>query len=346
MKKVAIVGHFGFGLNYCDGQTVKTKNLAKELDSRYGEDEVLKLDTHGGLKRILKIIISLVKIQKQCKNVLILPAYNGLKIIAPVLALCKKHSDCSLHYAVVGGWLPVYLDKNQFLKRSLLQFDAIYVETSTMKQELEKRGLHNVLVMANFKDLTPLKKEQLSNHTTKPFRLCTFSRVMAEKGIGDAITLVKQINEQCENVVYQLDIYGPVDPQQQEWFQATTDALPDYIRYCGTVPPEQSVAALQDYDFLLFPTKYYTEGVPGTIIDAYASGIPVISCRWMNFADVVDHGITGWGYEFDNLDALKELLLQLPGRTEEFASMRLNCLKKAEDFLPCNAVAPLIKNLK
>ena len=346
MKKIAIVGHFGYGYTYYDGQTVKTKNLACELDTCFGENEVVKLDTHGGLKSICKIILNLLKIQRKCQNVLILPAYNGLKVIAPVLALCKSFSGCALHYAVVGGWLPVYLDKKQFLKKALLKFDGIYVETSTMKRELEKRGFHNVTVMVNFKDLKILEKEELTDPSKELFRLCTFSRVMMEKGIGDAAMLIRQINDQCKKVVYQLDIYGPVDPQQQEWFQNLTASFPDYVRYCGAVPPEKSVQTLRNYDCLLFPTKYYTEGVPGTIIDAYASGLPVISSRWMNFEDVVDHGVTGWGYEFDDLDALKELLLQLPNRTAELAQMRLNCLKKAESFLPRSAIAPLLNNLK
>lgn len=345
MKKAAVVGHFGFGHEYCDGQTVKTKTIAHELEARFGEDEVLKLDTHGGLKRTLKIILYLLKIKKQYSNVIILPAHNGLKVIAPVLAFGKRSSNCSLHYAVVGGWLPIYIDKYCFLKKALMRFKAIYVETSTMKRELEERGFHNVVVMANFKELIPLEKDQLSNHTSPPFKLCTFSRVMKEKGICDAVNLIRQINEQSEQLQYQLDIYGPVDPLQQEWFDTLSASFPNYIRYCGVAAPERSVEVLRNYDFLLFPTKFYTEGVPGTIIDAYASGLPVIASNWMNFEDVVEHNVTGWGYDFDNIEALKELLLNLPNYAPQFSQMRENCCNKASEFLPHNAIVPLINNL-
>lgn len=54
MKKVAIIGHFGFGLNCLDGQTIKTKILRDELESEYGKSQIQCFDTHGGVKTLLK----------------------------------------------------------------------------------------------------------------------------------------------------------------------------------------------------------------------------------------------------------------------------------------------------
>ena len=48
MKKVCVIGSFGFNKNLLNGQTIKTKIIAKELSSSLGEDQVLKIDTHGG----------------------------------------------------------------------------------------------------------------------------------------------------------------------------------------------------------------------------------------------------------------------------------------------------------
>lgn len=49
MKKVCIIGHFAFGKELLNGQTVKTKIIANELEKRLGADEILKIDTHGGV---------------------------------------------------------------------------------------------------------------------------------------------------------------------------------------------------------------------------------------------------------------------------------------------------------
>ena len=51
MKKVCVIGHFGFGENLLNGQTIKTKIVTKELDKQFGADQVVKIDTHGGANR-------------------------------------------------------------------------------------------------------------------------------------------------------------------------------------------------------------------------------------------------------------------------------------------------------
>lgn len=47
MKKVCVIGHFGFGENLLNGQTIKTKIVTKELDKQFGADQVVKIETHG-----------------------------------------------------------------------------------------------------------------------------------------------------------------------------------------------------------------------------------------------------------------------------------------------------------
>ena len=65
---------------------------------------------------------------------------------------------------------------------------------------------------------------------------------------------------------------------------------------------------LKNYFLLAFPTKFYTEGIPGTILDAYAAGVPVIASKWESFFDVIEEGKTGIGYEFDNQKELEKIL--------------------------------------
>src|SRR5699024_10336083 len=95
-----------------------------------------------------------------------------------------------IHYVVIGGWLPEFLKKRKNLMRILKSFDGIYVETNTMRKELEEQGFTNVHVMPNCKNLNILEKSQLIYHHSEPYKLCTFSRVMKEKGIEDAVEAV------------------------------------------------------------------------------------------------------------------------------------------------------------
>lgn len=346
MKKVAVIGHFAFGKEFLDGQTVKTKVLSQTLCDRFGEDAILKVDTNGWRKRPFRFFCSVWKTVKKAENVVMLPAHNGLRIITPLLCLSAKcHKGCKLHYAVIGGWLPKLLQNKPALAKKLKTFTGIYVETSTMQKALQAQGFENVVVLPNCKDLPILQPEQMPT-CEKPYKLCTFSRVMREKGMEDAIAAIRTINEAAGETVYTLDFYGPVDPAQTEWFDALQKTFPEYVRYGGKVPFDQSVQVLKDYFALLFPTRFYTEGIPGTIIDAYAAGVPVISAKWESFADVVDDGVTGVGYEFGNADALTQILSEVAKTPDKIINMKENCLQKARDYTPEAAMQILLQRME
>ena len=345
LKTACVIGHFGFGLDLLNGQTVKTKILSEELEKRF-PDGILKIDTHGGIKSLIKAPFHVLKALKKCKNVIILPAHNGLRVYAPLLALMRPlYKGRRLHYAVIGGWLASFLENKKGLEKNLKKFDGVYVETSTMKNALEAKGFENVLVMPNCKELKILSPEELLKDYSEPYKLCTFSRVMKEKGIEDAVNAVKTVNEKAGRVVYSLDIYGQIDGGQTEWFESLKASFPEYIRYGGLVPFDKSVEVLKDYYALLFPTRFFTEGIPGTVIDAYAAGIPVVSARWESFADIIDEGMTGMGYTIEDVNELTSMLENVSSFTESVDSMRKNCLVKAEQYLPRKALNVMVERM-
>ena len=211
-----------------------------------------------------------------------------------------------------------------------------------MKGALEARGFENVFVMPNCKKLTVLSESELVYPQGVPHKLCTFSRVMREKGIETAINVIKKVNDQLGYLAYSLDIYGQVDTTQTEWFENLKKHFPEGVRYCGCVDADKSVEILQSYFALLFPTHFYTEGIPGTIIDAYAAGIPVISAKWESYSDVVDEGVTGIGYDFDDVEQFAQLLLSIAENPNTLLEMKYACIEKAENFIPANAIRVLL----
>lgn len=344
--RVAVIGHFAFGKECLDGQTVKTKIVTDELYKQLGSDEVLKLDTAGGKGTLLKAPFQCLKALKTAKNVIIFPAHNGLRVYAPLLSVFRKFfKNRKLHYVVIGGWLPEFLQKRKRLAKQLKRFDGIYVETNTMKNALEKQGFTNIFVMPNCKDLKILKPEELVYPTGEPYKLCTFSRVMKEKGIEDAVNAVKVINEEVGRTVYTLDIYGQVDSSQTQWFKNLQTTFPNYIEYKGVVDYDKSVEVLKNHFALLFPTRFYTEGIPGTIIDAYAAGIPVIASKWESYSDIIDEGTTGLGYETNNVADLIKRLKNVVYNAKYISGLKLNCLEKSRYYLPCSIVKILIEKL-
>lgn len=344
MKRVCIIGHFGHGENLLNGQTVKTKIVTKEIVKELGKKEVSCIDTHGGVKALISAFRHALIALKYHKNIIIMPAENGLRIFAPLLVLLNLLFHRKLHYVVIGGWLPEFLKKRKKLTKALMSFDGIYVETNTMKKALEAQGFNNVYVMPNFKDLNILKESELVYHHTEPYRLCTFSRVMKEKGIEDAVNAVKTVNEHFGRIVYTLDIYGQVDSAQTEWFNELKSTFPLYIKYGEFVPFDKSVEVLKNYFALLFPTYYEGEGFAGTLLDAMAAGVPVIASDWRYNPEIVNEK-TGYVYPVHDNHAFVTTLISVGNNSDLLLSKKSDCLKEAEKYRAENVIQCLTSKL-
>lgn len=346
MKKIGICGHFGFGLNLLNGQTVKTKSIIKELTRKYGEDEIICVDTHGGIRKIINCFTGIVHLMIQCKNIIILPAQNAVRFFAPLIVIFNKVFHRNINYIVIGGWLPSFIEERKFLRNCLKKFDHIYVETSIMKKKLEEQGFTNVVCMPNFKELNILTKQELIYTEQIPYKVCTFSRVMEEKGIEDAIKVIKSVNEKWGKDVYLLDIYGQIEEGYTERFQTLIKQVPEYIKYKGEVQYSETVGVLKDYYAVLFPTKFYTEGIPGTVIDAYAAGVPVIASKWENYKDVVCEEVTGIGYQFGNNEMLQQILEEIASGEKDLNQYKTNCIEFATKFVPTVGISVLAERLE
>lgn len=344
MKRVCIIGHFGHGENLLNGQTVKNKIVTKEIVKELGKKEVSCIDTHGGVKALISAFRHALIALKYHKNIIIMPAENGLRIFAPLLVLLNLLFHRKLHYVVIGGWLPEFLKKRKKLTKALMSFDGIYVETNTMRKALEAQGFNDVYVMPNFKDLNILKESELVYHHTEPYRLCTFSRVMKEKGIEDAVNAVKTVNEHFGRIVYTLDIYGQVDSAQTEWFNELKSTFPLYIKYGEFVPFDKSVEVLKNYFALLFPTYYEGEGFAGTLLDAMAAGVPVIASDWRYNPEIVNEK-TGYVYPVHDNHAFVTTLISVGNNSDLLLSKKSDCLKEAEKYRAENVIQCLTSKL-
>lgn len=344
-NKVCVIGHVGIGKELYNGQTVKTKTLIKELKSRLGDEQVSVIDTHGGVKVLFKCFFKVISALKHSENVIMLPAHNGVKFFAPLLVFWNLFFHRQLHYSVIGSWLTDLLKKNKPLVFLLKKFDYIYVETTKMKNKLTEMGFDNVYISVNCKFLPELKSEDLKYETAEPLHVCTFSRINQAKGIGDAASVIADINKQFGKTVYLLDIYGEIEAGKENWFSSLLVQHGDNVRYCGTVDPEKSVDTIKNYFALLFPTRYTNEGIPGTVIDAYFAAVPIICSKWANYVDIVDDGITGICYEFCSTEDLKKKLIYAKDNIDAFNSMKPNCLKKSKQYTPRVAMDIIIQSI-
>lgn len=345
MKEICICGRFDKGIETSRGQVIKTRMIFDALCDEIGKDNIETVDLYGGVSAMPRIFVQLFKSFRMCKRIVIMPAYRGLRILTPLCTFYNLIFKREIHYVVIGGWLSSFIEKHKSLYGMLLHFNKIYVETSTMKRSLENKGFKNTVLMKNFKVLEAVEPENLYSEVRKPYKVCTFSRIMEKKGIEDAINAVIEINEKRNDTIFEYDIYGEISPEYKERFENLSRDFPEYIKYKGLVPYDQSVEVLSPYFVLLFPTKFYTEGIPGTIIDAYASGVPVVAAKWESFGDVIDDHSTGIGYRFDDQESFISVLEDIADKPQDILDMKVNCLKKAKEFSPQTAMNVLLMGM-
>lgn len=334
MKKTfrfGICGAFDFEEKATGGQSVKTREFYLALSEKIGTTNICILESTDYKKNPISFLVKFVRLMVESENVVVFPAQNGIKIFAPLCKFLKGPCQTKTYYDVIGGWLAKIADENLWLRKSLVAFDTILVETNQMKEELEKRNISNVVRLRNFKAVRPLQGNQVKV-VVSPVRLCYFSRVMKMKGIADAVAVVNKINEHGTKCIF--DIYGPVTDGYDEEFKQLQNTFGCEITYKGKANPSDSVKIISQYDLQLFPTHYKTEGIPGAILDSYFAGVPVIAAKWNSFSDVIIEGKTGTGYEMDDTD---DFLLQLSGLINDkgkIMEMKQCALREAKDYMP------------
>ena len=117
------------------------------------------------------------------------------------------------------------------------------------------------------------------------------------KGVSLILEAVKHFGPE-----YTIDIYGPLhEPHYME--DPTFKAC-----YKGPLKPKEVIPTLADYDVLMLPTHYTGEGYPGTLIEAYSMGVPVITTSWLYIPEIVEDGKTGILIEPRNARALIEAI--------------------------------------
>ena len=316
MRKISIIGNFDIKNNSYNGQTIKTRIVADELESLYGASEIKRIDTAGGKSVVLRLLFQLFGCVVRSRNVIILPAQNGIKVILPLVVIYNLLFRRRIHYVVIGGWLAELLQRNRWLLPFAKRLHMIYPETQNMKP------------------LHILSADELAGCNLRPMRFCIFSRITPTKGIDDAVQAVSLANEKAGSTIATLDLYGNVEEADRAWFETLQTKIPNFVKYCGKVAFDKSVYTLKEYTALLFPTYYPGEGLAGTVIDAFAAGLPVVASDWHDNANIITDGKNGFVFPTHDVNRLAEIILDIYKCQDCLVPMKLNCIHSAQAYLP------------
>lgn len=339
--KIGIIGHFGGNKTFLDGQTVKTKEINKYLENYY-KIKTFKFDTYKQSKNPFKLIKMIIKTLKNNEIIIVILSIRGYKVITPLIMFFNKFYKKRIFDFVIGGKRYNIYKNNNLITKLTRKYEKIYVETEQIKEEYIKRDINNVEVLENFKYL---KKGKLKK-TKEKIKLCTFSRVIKEKGINEAIETVILANKKLNKNIFELDIYGQIGEEYKQEFEEIINNSPKYIKYKGIVDYNKSVEVLKSYDLMLFLTYYKNEGFAGTIIDALYAGIPVIATNWNSNFEILKEDLTGISVNIKNINEVSNKLIELYNNKEKINKMKKNCLKESEKYTPDKAMKKFINKIE
>ena len=348
-KTISIIGHFGGKEEFLDGQTVKTKILYDELNLKT-KFKIIKVDTYYKNKKPLKLIYqTLIAIMKS-NDIIILLSGNGMRMYFPILYFCSKFFGKRIYHDVIGGNLDFYIKKYPKYRKYLNEFRRNWVETEELKNKLEKSKIMNCEVIPNFKRLNIVPEEEIKikDCNEKVYEFCTFSRVMREKGISEAIDVINKLNcEKYNGNIFRLDIYGPINFNYKDEFKTKLEGLNCNVKYCGKIPFDKSTEILRKYDALLFPTFWKGEGFPGTIVDAFSAGLPVIATDWNCNKEIIDNDINGIMYPDNKTKGLEDAIKKFIKKSNlEILKMKKECLKRAQLYTPDKYIDLIVNEIE
>lgn len=337
--RLLVFGYFGYVTNQLDGQTVKTRaiyNLVKTKTS----SKVVFADSQE-FRHNFKSKIGFLKDIIRCDKLLWLPAQNNLKYLFPAIWVMSKIFRFDIIYIVVGGWLSVFLENLPFHRNKLKGIKAILLENRLSVKELQsKYDFNNLDVIPNFRAVAPKPKIE---STGEGLKLVFMARVNKMKGLDVIAEVASRLQEQNVSI----DIYGPIFADDEQYFK--TELINRYpsIKYYGTLQPDEIYDTLVKHDAMLFPTHYYTEGFPGSIMDAYRSGLPVIATSWKHAHEFIENGITGYIVDFESpVDEIVNRINRLDRDRELLCQMKEAAYQESLKYTPDEAWSILERYLK
>lgn len=195
--------------------------------------------------------------------------------IASIRHACYRQSRSQS--AVVSAMLTTHRLLNTWQDK----VDIFIALTQFARQKFIEGGLpaEKIIVKPNFTYSDPGER-------TKPGAFALFvGRLTPEKGIN---LLLKAWNSLAD---IPLKIVGD-GPMRREVEVTIKNSGKSSIKVLGKQSQERIFSLMKEASFLVFPSEWY-EGFPMTIVEAYASSLPVIGAKLGSIAEIIGDGRTG-----------------------------------------------------
>lgn len=169
---------------------------------------------------------------------------------------------------------------------------VITAVSNSVAQELETYGIDSksVQVMANGVDTKIFCPRKNLNSAGNPYIL-SVCRLAPRKGLKDLISAARLVVDKFPNVRFLIAGEGPLECKTRN--EIRKFRLGERVFLLGQITDREQLAELyRNATIFVHPAHY--EGLPTVLLEAMASGVPVISTRVSGAIDVVGDGSNGY----------------------------------------------------
>ena len=234
-----------------------------------------------------------------------------------------------IYYFMIGGYAPVKIKQGIYKAARFKKLERIIVEADKVAELYHEFGIDNTIRLYNFKRV--LFTPDISVQHSGIIRFVFLSRITELKGVFDILQSVNKLNDSGYGNRYEVDFYGRIDSDIEERFLNKVNSISN-VTYKGflNLDEAQGYKTLSEYDAMLFPTLYATEGFPGVIADAAIAALPVIASSWRYADEIIGHGKCGLLFNTGNKKVLTELMARVIDNPSLLEPLRKNALQRSD----------------
>ena len=256
---------------------------------------------------------------------------KGRNLLYPFLLLRKRLRKTRYCCVVIGGNV-LNSFRVRMAVRALKDADLVAVETERLKNSMSKTyDLSNVYRVSNYKEnISEIQSgAEKKEYAHDPLRFLFLSSMRDAKGVRTLLQAFRQVL--AENYPAELDYYGPLRDDLDPEFLSDVEKQ-SHVRYLGEVKNDQVLSTMAAYDVFVFPTEYTGEGFPAVLVEAMASGLPVIASDMNDNPEIIAHEKNGWIYPHKDADRLAECIRSCFTDRKQLARISEENRKEAEKY--------------
>ena len=301
----------------------KRCNIKVINTSRKTDNETLFVN----IKESFKVLAKLIRLIRSVDVISFHGSNRGIFLFGPfIFMICRLFRKPSVFRIFGGAFDRFYEGKSKLtklmLRRTVLSADACLFQTKRLVNYFRNVKSENTIWFSNYTRNIPSLPVKLERKVCK--RYVFLGRIVKEKGIDLLLDAVPLLSDEV-----QIDLWGPLcNGYTRDEISVRGNGK---VRYCGIMTKGEVFNKLWEYDSVIFPTLFTTEGYPGAILDGFSHGLPVITTKMGSIPEIVDNTCGLFIESFDSKEVAR-IVNFLHDNHEFFDKLRYGSFKRAQSF--------------